>query len=88
MNRSDKFIAMTHYDCKYYLNTDVFKGLCKRDKTIINADDAACDHFEKAQKCKDCEGFTSTGSEMGTCRGKFDAYPEMNAVTCHDFNWN
>ncbi len=36
---------MKHYDCIYYLNSDVFKGICKRDKNFINADDAACEHL-------------------------------------------
>ena len=74
-----------HKDCRHFLPVDVFKGICKRDKGNINADDASCDHFEKAQKCKHCMNFTSTGEELGLCMGKFDAYPEMTAVTCNDF---
>ena len=74
-----------HYDCKYYLNTDVFKGICKRDKKNIFADEKSCEFFEKAQKCKHCLNFTSTGEELGLCLGKYDAYPEMTAVTCNDF---
>jgi len=76
---------MKHYDCKYYLNTDVFKGICKRDKNNINADDASCENFEKAQKCKNCSNFSLTGNEMGLCMNKYDAYPEMNAITCNDY---
>ena len=76
---------MRHYDCRYYLATDVFKGLCKRDKTVINADDEACENMEKAQRCKICSNFSLTGEELGTCMNKYDAYPEMNAVTCNDF---
>jgi hypothetical protein len=76
---------MKHYDCKYYLNTDVFKGICKRDKTVINADDASCKQFEKAQKCKHCKNFAATNDELGTCMKKYDAYPEMYAVTCNDY---
>ena len=76
---------MKHYDCKYYLNTDVFKGLCKRDKSIINADDSACENFEKSLKCKHCSNFTLTATDLGTCTSKYDAYPEMNATTCNDF---
>ena len=76
---------MKHYDCIYYLNTDVFKGICKRDKSNINADDEACDNFEKAKKCKNCSNFSLTGVDLGTCMRKFDAYPEMNAVTCDDY---
>ena len=56
MNKSDKK-AMKHYDCKYFLTTDVFKGICKRDKEIVSADDEACEYFEKATKCKYCSSF-------------------------------
>ncbi|MEI6049890.1 MAG: 4-hydroxyphenylacetate decarboxylase small subunit [Bacteroidota bacterium] len=77
---------MKHYDCKYYLNTDVFKGICKRDKNNINADDASCTNFEKAQKCKHCSNFYLTDTDLGRCMNKYDAYPEMNAVTCNDYN--
>lgn len=76
---------MKHYDCKYYLNTDAYKGICKRDKNLINADDAACEHFIRAQKCKYCSNFSLTSADLGTCMNKYDAYPEMNAVTCNDF---
>jgi hypothetical protein len=76
---------MKHYDCKYYLASDVFKGICKIDKNKINADDASCEKFENAQKCKHCKNFSSTDSDMGTCMQKFDAYPEMLAVTCNDY---
>ncbi len=76
---------MKHYDCKYYLNTDVFKGICKIDKKNINADNSSCERFEKAQKCKYCSNFTSTSNNLGTCMNKYDAYPEMNAITCNDF---
>ena len=76
---------MIHLDCKYYLNTDVFKGLCKRDKSVINAEGEACEHFENARKCKHCSNFTLTQDELGLCMKKFDAYPEMLAVTCNDY---
>jgi hypothetical protein len=77
---------MKHYDCKYYLATDVFKGICKRDKKSINADDIACVDFEKAQKCKYCANFSLTDTDLGTCMAKYEAYPEMIATTCNDFN--
>jgi hypothetical protein len=67
------------------MNTDVFKGICKRDKSVINADDASCDKFEKAQKCKHCSNFSSTHDELGLCMNKYDAYPEMYATTCNDY---
>ena len=76
---------MRHYDCKNWLNTDAFKGICKRDKNRINADDEACDHFENARKCKHCTNFSLTGKELGICMNKYDAFPEMYAITCHDF---
>ncbi|NOU46196.1 MAG: 4-hydroxyphenylacetate decarboxylase small subunit [Bacteroidales bacterium] len=76
---------MNHYDCKYFLATDVFKGICKRDKKQIPADEVACEHFEKAVKCKHCANFSQTTDELGTCMNKYDAYPEMNAVTCNDY---
>ena len=76
---------MKHYDCKFYLGIDVFKGICKRTKENINADDAACDNFEKAPKCKYCSHFSKTADDLGICMNKFDAYPEMNSNTCDDF---
>ncbi|MFA5848487.1 MAG: 4-hydroxyphenylacetate decarboxylase small subunit [Bacteroidales bacterium] len=76
---------MRHYDCKFYLATDVFKGMCKRDKNSINADDNNCENFEKAQKCRHCSNFSFTSEDLGTCMGRYDAYPEMNAVTCKEF---
>ncbi|MBC8320566.1 MAG: 4-hydroxyphenylacetate decarboxylase small subunit [Bacteroidetes bacterium] len=79
---------MKHIDCKYYLPVDAFKGLCKRDKNNIAADDESCEHFEKAQKCKHCFNFQLTTDDMGNCMKKYDAYPQLNALTCTDFHWN
>jgi hypothetical protein len=79
---------MKHYDCKYYLATDVFKGICKRDKSNIQADDKACDHFEKIPKCKYCSHYSRAETDLGLCMKKSVAYPEMIALTCHDFSWN
>lgn len=79
---------MKHYDCKYYLNIDVFKGICKRDKKNIYADDESCENFETAQKCKYCSHFSSTRQDLGACMNKYDAFPEMMAVTCNDFTSN
>ncbi len=79
---------MKHYDCKYYLTIDAFKGLCKRDKSNIIADDDSCEHFEKAQMCVNCSNFQLTTDDLGTCMQKYDAYPRMNAITCTDFQWN
>ncbi|MEI6122617.1 MAG: 4-hydroxyphenylacetate decarboxylase small subunit [Bacteroidota bacterium] len=76
---------MIHYDCKYYLSLDVFKGICKLDKNKINADEVSCDKFEKAQKCKFCSNYTATQPNLGRCKNTYDAYPEMNAVTCNEY---
>ena len=79
---------MKHYDCKYYLAIDAFKGICKRDKNDILADDASCENFEKAKKCVHCSHFKLVSDEIGTCMDKHEAYPQMNANTCSDFKWN
>jgi len=78
---------MKHIDCKYYLPTDVFKGICKRTKGSIQADDAACSEFEKVPKCRYCTHFTMKDKELGLCMGKVTAYPDMKAITCKDFAW-
>ena len=79
---------MTHNDCKYYLAVDAFKGICKLDKLNYLADDKACDDFEKAKKCMNCSNFTETSDNMGVCSQKYDAYDQMNAITCTEFQWN
>lgn len=79
---------MRHYDCTNYLPTDVFKGICKRTKESVNADEAPCENFEQAKKCKTCMHFTYLDTDMGMCMNRFDAYPEMNAITCHDYRAN
>lgn len=79
---------MEHKDCKYYLPIDAFKGICKRDKNDIKADDTACENFEKAQKCIYCSNFKETNIDMGRCKNKYDAFPHMNASTCNEFHWN
>ena len=78
---------MNHKCCKYYLATDVFKGICKRTKDHINADEPVCSNFEKAPKCKHCKHFSLQNDDLGLCRGKTVAYPDMQAVTCKDFAW-
>ena len=76
---------MNHIDCKYYLATDVFKGICKRTKDKINADESACSKFDKAPKCKHCKHFTIKDNNLGLCMEKTTSYPDMQAVTCKDF---
>ncbi|MDO9577638.1 MAG: 4-hydroxyphenylacetate decarboxylase small subunit [Candidatus Cloacimonadales bacterium] len=78
---------MNHIDCKYYLATDVFKGICKRTKAKIKADEPACSDFEKAPKCKHCLHFSMKENNLGLCLEKATAYPDMQAVTCNDFAW-
>ena len=78
---------MNHIDCKYYLAVDVFKGLCKRTKESIIADEAACADFENAPKCKHCKNFSTTVEYMGLCKDKAAAYPDMKADNCKDFLW-
>lgn len=78
---------MKHYDCKHYLSIDAFKGICKNKQINILADDESCKDFEKAEKCTHCSNFKLTGDEIGTCMDKHQAYPQMNANTCADFNW-
>ena len=82
-----KNLIVNHIDCKYYLATDVFKGICKRTKDRIIADESACSSFDKAQKCKHCKHFSNNDNNIGLCMGKATAYPDMQAVTCKDFLW-
>jgi len=79
---------MNHIDCNYYLAVDVFKGFCKRTKDQINADEIACDDFDKAPKCKHCQYFSMKDEYLGLCKDKAIAYPDMKAGTCKDFSWN
>ena len=78
---------MNHLDCAYYLAVDVYKGICKRTKETINADDSACDDFEKAPKCRYCKHFSLNGDLPGKCMTTTIAYPDMKATTCKDFSW-
>jgi len=77
----------THKECKYYLAVDVFKGMCKRDKNRINADDSSCESFKNIEKCKHCTNYTTESEYLGKCMKKSLAYAEMTAVTCEDFYW-
>jgi len=79
---------MNHIDCKYFLAVDVFKGLCKRTKESISADEAACADFDKTPKCKHCKDFLATAEYLGMCKNKAIAYPDMRAENCKDFSWN
>ena len=77
----------THKDCRYYLPVDVFKGMCKKKRTDINADDSACDDFQQIEQCKVCGNYTADGEYNGKCMGRHTAYPDMIATTCRDFRW-
>ena len=79
---------MKHINCKNYLATDIFKGICKRTKDKINADETACSEFDKAPKCKYCKHFSIKDNNLGLCMDKATSYPDMQAVTCKDFSWN
>lgn len=79
---------MKHKDCIYYLPIDAFKGICKRDKSNINADDDSCEDFELAPRCVNCSNFEPTTDNLGICMKKYDAFPQMNASTCKEFHLN
>ena len=76
-------------ECKYYLPIDVFKGICKISKDNIKPDTDECINFEKNPFCKFCTNFTlSENNEiLGKCKKITDAYPDMNAQNCKDFDW-
>jgi len=76
-----------HKDCRHYLPVDVFKGICKRDKENIAADGEACENFDQIPQCQYCRHFTPSGEFLGHCMGKTEAWPEMIATTCRDFEW-
>ncbi|MCX6244092.1 MAG: 4-hydroxyphenylacetate decarboxylase small subunit [Bacteroidetes bacterium] len=79
---------MNHIDCKYYLATDVFNGICKRTKDTILADAPACEDFEKVAKCRHCVHYSEDDLYTGKCKNLTLAYPDMKAGTCADFTWN
>lgn len=74
-------------DCKYYLPVDVFKGMCKIEKTNIGPDDLSCSKFERLPKCKFCQKYNAEKEFLGSCLGKTVAYPDMNASKCAGFEW-
>lgn len=80
-------MSNTCKDCKYYLPVDVFKGLCKLEKSSIQPDDAGCDSFERQAKCKFCSNYTPEKEYLGKCSGAALAYPDMNASKCASFEW-
>jgi len=77
-----------HKDCRYFLAIDVFKGICKLDKSQIAADEAACKDFEQIAQCRYCSNYKPDGEFTGTCMDKAEAFADMIAVTCDDFKWN
>ncbi len=77
----------THKDCKHFLAVDVFKGICKRDQDNILADDSSCDRFDLLERCKYCKNYKATQEQLGLCMDTVDAYPDMIAKTCNDFQW-
>ena len=73
-------------DCRYYLPVDVFKGMCKITKDRITPETKSCKDYKIIAKCKFCKNYKNTKDNLGTCMGKTEAYPEMIATTCLDFN--
>lgn len=76
-----------HKDCRYFLALDVFKGICKLDKSNFAADEPTCEKFEQIAQCRYCTNYKPDGEFTGTCMGKAEAFPDMVAVTCEDFKW-
>ena len=74
-------------DCRYYLPVDVFKGICKIEKTNIGPDDLSCIQFERLPKCKFCRKYKAEKEFLGSCLGETIAYPDMNASKCAGFEW-
>ena len=72
-------------DCRFYLAVDVFKGICKVSKDRILPEDNACKEFDQTAKCKFCQNYAKVKEDIGTCKDKTNAYPEMLALTCLDF---
>jgi len=74
-------------DCRFYLPVDVFRGLCKLEKTTITPDDPACKEFDRQPKCKFCTYYTAEKEFLGKCMGNKLASPDLNASKCVDFTW-
>jgi 4-hydroxyphenylacetate decarboxylase small subunit len=74
-------------DCILYLPVDVFKGICKLEKTSITPDDQSCSNFRKIPKCKFCANYKAEREFLGTCSKTTLTYPDLNAVTCAEFEW-
>jgi len=75
-------------DCRFYLPVDVFKGICKIDKSNIGPDSLSCKTFERIPKCKFCRKYKSEKEFLGNCMGETLTYPDMNATRCAGFEWN
>jgi 4-hydroxyphenylacetate decarboxylase small subunit len=75
-------------DCLLYLPVDVFKGMCKLEKTSITPDDKSCKNFKRVPKCKFCANFTAEKEFLGTCSKTTFTYPDLNAVKCAEFKWS
>ena len=73
-------------DCKYYLAVDVFKGICKVSKDKIFPENNSCSDYVQIAKCKYCMNYENKKDNIGMCMSKTEAYPEMIAITCHEFS--
>lgn len=76
-----------HEDCAEYIPIDVFRGMCRAKKKEIISDGEACELFFPVRKCRYCKSYLESQGDLGTCRGKNPAYPEMIAKTCENFEW-
>lgn len=75
-----------HRDCDRYQSVDAFKGFCRRQKTLVAADEPACEHFTAAPKCGLCSNFTPTTPTLGKCKSTVIAYADMLAKTCKEYS--
>lgn len=74
-------------DCRYFLPVDVFKGICKKDKSRITPETDICANFDRVPKCKFCSHFTSDDEFLGKCMEKTPVYADLLAANCEDFSW-
>ena len=79
--------APRHQDCQEYIPIDVFRGMCRVKQGETIPDEEACELFFPVKKCRFCSSYRESDCELGTCRGKIPAYPDMIAKTCENFEW-
>lgn len=77
--------ALKHNDCRNFCTVDAAKGICRRLGELVAVDTDTCNCLSPLPKCKNCDQFTPTEGEVGTCGAEKNrpwAYREMVAVTC------